>query len=113
MSFHVIARIKFEAKMVVHPQSLPTYIALESPPWTKTGDAYVKNEELVRYTLTKISNDEFVLVIEQIDLFGLETGKWTDEQYPVRKALVDSTIREIEHSLDVKITVKEIRREVL
>jgi len=113
MPFHVIAQIKFEAKMVIHPQSLPTYIELDSPPWTKTGDAYVKDEELVRYTLTKISNDQFVLVIEQIDLFGLETGKWTDEQYPVRKALIDSTIQEIEDTLGVKITVKEIRREVL
>jgi len=113
MPFHVIAQIKFEAKVVLHPQSLPTYIELDSLPWTKTGDAYVKDEDIVRYTLTKTSDDEFVLVIEQIDLFGLETGKWTDEQYPVRKALVDSTIREIEDTLSVKITVKEIRREVL
>ena len=101
------------AKVVVHPQSLPTFIELDSPPWTKIGDSYVKDEELVRYTLTKISDDEFVLVIEQIDLFWLETGKWTDEQYPVRKALVDSIIREIEDTLSVKITVKEIRREVI
>ena len=113
MSFHEIARIKFEAKVIVHPQSHPAYIELDSPPWTKIGDAYVKDEELVRYTLTKTSNDEFVLVIEQIDLFGLETGKWTDEQFPVRKALVDSTIQEIEHSLGVKITIKEIQREVI
>jgi hypothetical protein len=113
MPFHVIAQIKFEAKVVLHPQSLPTYIELESPPWTKTGDAYVKDEDIVRYTLTKTSDDEFVLVIEQIDLFGIDTGKWTDEQYPVRKALVDSTILEIEDTLGVKITVKEIRREVL
>jgi len=113
MAFHVIAQIKFMAKVVVHPQSLPTFIELDSPPWTKIGDSYVKDEELVRYTLTKISDDEFVLVIEQIDLFWLETGKWTDEQYPVRKALVDSIIREIEDTLSVKITVKEIRREVI
>jgi hypothetical protein len=105
--------MKFEAKVIVHPQSLPTYIELDSPPWTKIGDSYVKDEELVRYTLIKISNDEFALVIEQIDLFGLEIGKWTDEQYPVRKVLVDSVLREIEDTLGVKITVKEIRREVL
>jgi len=113
MPFHVIARIKFEAKVVGHPQSHPTYIELNPLLWTKIGDSYVKDEELVRYTLTKISNDEFVLVVEQIDLFGLEAGKWTDEQYPVRKELVDSALREIEDTLGVKITVKEIRREVL
>jgi len=113
MPFHVIAQIKFEAKLVVHPQSLPTYIELDSPPWTKTGNAYVKDEDIVRYTLTKTSDKEFVLVIEQIDLFGIDTGKWTDNQYPVRKALIDSTIREIENILGAKITVKEIRREVL
>ena len=113
MPFHVIAQIKFQAKVVIHPQSLPTYIELDSPLWTNIGDSYVKDEELVRYTLTKISNDEFVLVIEQIDLFELEAGKWTDEQYPVRKALVDSALREIEDTLNVKITIQEIRRMVL
>jgi len=113
MPFHVIAQIKFEAKVIVHPQSLPTYIPLDSPPWTKIGDSYVKDEDVVRYTLTKTSDDKFLLVIEQIDLFGIDTGKWTDEQYPERKALIDSTLREIENILGAKITVKEIRREVL
>jgi len=113
MPFHVIAQIKFEAKVVVHPQSIPNSIELDSPLWTETGNSYVKDEDIVRYTLTKTSDDEFVLVIEQIDLFGIDTGKWTDEQYPERKALIDSTLREIENILDTKITVKEIRREVL
>jgi hypothetical protein len=113
MPFHVIAQIKFEAKVVVHPQSIPTYIELDSPLWTEIGDAYVKDEEIARYTLTKTSNDEFVLVIEHIDLFGIDIGKWTDEQYPERKALIDSILREIENILGAKITVKEIRREVL
>ncbi len=113
MPFHVIAQIKFQAKVVIHPQSLPTYIELESPPWTMIGDVYVKDEELFRYSLSKISDDEFVLIIEQIDLFGLEIGKWTDEQHPERKSLVDSALREIEETLGTKITVQEIKREVL
>ena len=113
MPFHVIAQIKFKAKVEVHPQARPDYIKLESPGWTQIGNSYVKDEELVRYTLTKTSDDEFVLVIEQIDLFGIDTRKWTDEQYPERKALMDSILREIEKIFGVKITVKEIRREVL
>jgi len=113
MPFHVIAQIKFEAKVVVHPQSIPTSIELDSPLWTEIGDAYVKDEELVRYTLTKTSNEEFLLVIELIDLLRIDAGKWTDEQYPERKVLIDSILRELENILGTKITVKEIRREVL
>ena len=113
MSFHVIAEIRFKAKVVEHPQSRYDYIKLDSPPWTLVGDAYVKDEGLVRYTLSKTSEDDFFLVIEQIDLFGLQQGKWTDKRYPERKALIHSALQEIEDTLGAKIVVTEIKREVL
>ena len=113
MAFHVIAKIKFEAKISVHPQAFTSYIDLDYPPWAESGDSYVKDEDVIRYTLTKTSDDEFVLVIEQIDLFGLELGKWTDKQYPKRQAILDSALKEIEETLGTKITVKEIKREIL
>jgi len=113
MSFHVIAEIRFKANVVIHPQSRPDFIELESPPWTLVGNVYGKDEDLIRYTLSKISDNEFVLIIEQIDLFGLKLGKWTDEQYSERKALIYSAIQEIEETLGAKIVVTEIKREVL
>jgi len=113
MAFRVIARIVFEAEVDIHPQSRIDFIDLPSPPWTLVGDTYVKDEDVVRYSLTKISDSIFELIIEQIDLFGLEKGPWTDEQYPVRRELLASALQEIGHTLNARrMSVKEIHREV-
>ena len=113
MAFHQIVRITFEAEVKTHPQAIIEDFDLNAPKWSKIRTTYVKDDGLSRYTLQKTGKKLFVLIIEQLDLFGVDLGVWNEKDYPERENIIKETISEIERGVQSKITILKIQREVL
>jgi len=110
MGLYQIAKITFEAKVKTHPQAVICEFDFKAPKWYKNGRVYTKDDGLSRYTLQKIEEKLFELTIEQLDLFGIDLGEWTEKDYPERENIIKEVVEEIEKELKSKIHIIEVNR---
>ena len=82
MGLHQIAKIRFKAEVKTHPQAVIDEFDFKAPKWYKTGGSYIKDDGLSKYTLQKTGEKLFELSMEQLDLFGIDLGEWTEKDYP-------------------------------
>ena len=110
MAFYQIAKIRFEAEVKTHPQAVISEFDFKAPKWYKNGRAYTKDDGLRKYTLQKIGEKLYELTIEQLDLFGIDLGEWTENNYPERENIIKEVVDEIKTELKSKIRIIEVNR---
>jgi hypothetical protein len=110
VAMHQIAKITFEAEIETHPQVIVEEFDFK---WYKHGRIYAKDDGLCRYTLQKIDKKLFVLTIEELDLFGIELGKWNEKDYPERENIIHEVLKEIEREFKSKIQIIEVDRNAM
>jgi hypothetical protein len=110
MAFYQIAKIKFEVEIKTHPQVVIEEFDFKAPKWYKNGRVYTKDDGLSRYILQKIDKKLFVLTIEQLDLFGIELGKWNEKDYPERDNMIKEVLDEVEKGFMSRIKIIEFSR---
>ena len=110
MAFYQIAKIRFEAELKTHPQVIIAEFDFKAPKWYKNGRSYIKDDGLSKYILQRIGEKLFELTIEQLDLFGIDLGEWTEKDYPERENIIKEVVDEIEKELKSKIRIIEVNR---
>jgi len=113
MVFHQIAKITFEAEIKVHPQAIKEEFEFNASRWYRNGRTYIKDDGLSRYALQKIDSKLFVLTIEQLDLFPIDLGDWSANDYPERETLINETLDEIEKEAGCRIRVIGVSRNAM
>lgn len=108
-----IAEIKFEADIEMHPQAKAEYFDFKASKWNKNGIIYVKDEDVVKYTLKKACKNLFVLIVEGLDLFGIDVGKWNEHEHPEWESIINQSLEEIKNGLKTNIKIIEVKREII
>ena len=113
MAMRQIAKITFEAEVKTHPQVIVEEFDFKAPKWYRTGRKYTKEDGLSIYSLQKIDKKIFVLTIEQLDLFGIDLGEWSEKDYPERENIINETLHEIEKEFGSKINILKTSRKAI
>ena len=106
MSFHQIVEIKINAKKETSSEEFKVQ------KWYNDGNEFIKDDELSKCRLRKIDEQTFIFTIEQLDLFGIDLGIWTEKDHPERENMIKELIDKIKQGLKCEITITEIKREV-
>jgi len=111
MALHQIAEIRINIEQAGMNRIMEKS-EFKAERWYKSGAAYVKDDEISKFSLKKIDERTFVLSIEQWDLFGIELGIWDESQHPERENLIKEALNDIRTGLKCEIKVVECVREV-
>ncbi len=76
--------------------------------WYPDGLILVKDDDGLQYTLDLSA---FTMKCTVSDLFPIDEGKWSPENFPSREELINSAIAQL-NKLPFKLEISEIRRTV-
>jgi hypothetical protein len=111
MALHQIAEIRIVIEQVGRNHIIDK-LDFKAEHWYKSGTAYIKDDEISKFTLKKIDERTFMLTVEQLDLFGIELGRWDESQHPERENLIKEALSDIRVGLQCEIKIMEYKREV-
>jgi hypothetical protein len=97
-----IARIRFEAVF---------RMPLKDVSKGNSNKVYSQDDGLVTYEVYK-DGGIFVLEVSLLDLFGVDSGLWSEKDFPERENLIRDALERIERELNCTIKVIEIERKV-
>jgi len=110
MRTYQIVKITFESDIKVHPQAVIGTFDFKASKWIRKDKGYAKDDDLIKYSLQKTGENVFVLLIEQVDLYGLDLGKWDEQDHPEREKLIREVLSEIQRGLGSEVRIIQVDR---